>query len=58
MSTDSVTTEEWSPVFTARVERRNRIWIPRIIREELGLKEGDLVEVRVRVVKKKGFLRK
>ena len=58
MSVDSVISEEWSPVFTARVEKRYRIWIPRVIRDELGVEEGDIVEVKIRVVKRKGVLRK
>ncbi len=49
--------EGWSPTFTARVETRNRIWIPRVVRELLDLKEGDIVEVKMRVVKRAGVLR-
>lgn len=49
--------EDWSPVFTSRVERKYRIWIPRVVRELLNLKEGDIVEVKIRVVQKRGILR-
>lgn len=45
--------EEWSPVFTAMVERKYRIVIPPLLRRVLGLREGDLVEVRIRRVGKK-----
>jgi AbrB family looped-hinge helix DNA binding protein len=45
--------EEWSPVFTALVEKKNRIIIPRVIRLALGIEPGDLVEVRVRKVGRK-----
>jgi len=50
--------EDWSPVFTARVERKSRIWLPRAIRELLNINEGDYLEVKVRVVTRKGLLRK
>lgn len=50
--------EDWSPTFAARVEKKFRIWIPRVIREVMDIKEGDIVEVRIRVVeKKRGILR-
>jgi AbrB family looped-hinge helix DNA binding protein len=50
--------EEWSPTFTARVERKYRIWIPRTVRELMDLEEGDYVEVKIRVVKRRGILRR
>ncbi|MEM1672360.1 MAG: AbrB/MazE/SpoVT family DNA-binding domain-containing protein [Archaeoglobaceae archaeon] len=49
--------EEWSPTFTAKVETKYRLWIPRVIRSMLDLKEGDIVEVRIRVAKRRGILR-
>jgi AbrB family looped-hinge helix DNA binding protein len=50
--------EGWSPVFTCRVEKKYRIWIPRTIRQLLNLYEGDYVEVKIRVVERKGLLRR
>jgi len=50
--------EEWSPTFTARVERKYRIWIPRTVRELMDVEEGDYVEVKIRVVKRAGILRR
>jgi AbrB family looped-hinge helix DNA binding protein len=50
--------EEWSPTFTARVERKYRIWIPRTVRELMDVEEGDYVEVKIRVVKRTGILRR
>jgi bifunctional DNA-binding transcriptional regulator/antitoxin component of YhaV-PrlF toxin-antitoxin module len=50
--------EEWSPTFTARVEKKYRIWISRIVRELMDVKEGDYVEVKIRVVKRSGILRR
>lgn len=50
--------DDWSPVFTAIFEKRGRIWIPKTIREYLGISEGDYVEVKIRLVKRKGLLRK
>jgi AbrB family looped-hinge helix DNA binding protein len=50
--------EEWSPTFTARVERKYRIWIPRTVRELMDVEEGDYVEVKIRVVKRRGILRR
>ncbi|MEM1865978.1 MAG: AbrB/MazE/SpoVT family DNA-binding domain-containing protein [Ignisphaera sp.] len=49
--------EEWSSTFTAKVETKYRIWIPRVIRQMLDLNEGDIVEVKIRVVKRRGILR-
>jgi len=43
---------EWSPTFTAMVERKHRIVIPSVVRRLLQLEEGDVVEVRVRKVGK------
>ena len=50
--------EEWSPTFTARVEKKYRVWIPRTIRELMDVEEGDYVEVKIRVVKRSGILRR
>ena len=50
--------EEWSPTFTARVEKKYRVWIPRTIRELMDVEEGDYVEVKIRVVKRTGILRR
>ncbi len=37
-------------VFRARVQRLCRIAIPKAVREALGIKEGDEVDVRIRKV--------
>jgi len=50
--------EEWSPTFTCQIEKRYRIWIPRAIRLLMELREGDYVEVKLRVVRRKGILRR
>jgi AbrB family looped-hinge helix DNA binding protein len=50
--------EDWSPIFTSKVERKYRIWIPRTIREIMMISEGDYVEVQIRKVKRHGILRK
>jgi len=42
------------PSFIARVERGFRIFIPRAVREVLGIEEGDYVEVQIRWVRKGG----
>jgi AbrB family looped-hinge helix DNA binding protein len=43
---------EWSPTFTAMIERKYRIVIPPVLRKVMDLSEGDLVEVRIRRVGK------
>jgi len=53
-----VSEEEWSPIFTCRIEKKFRIWIPKTIREYLNVREGDYVEVKLRVVKRRGLLRR
>jgi bifunctional DNA-binding transcriptional regulator/antitoxin component of YhaV-PrlF toxin-antitoxin module len=45
--------ENWSPIFTAMVERGYRIVIPSTIRKILRVEEGDVLEVKVRKVKGK-----
>jgi AbrB family looped-hinge helix DNA binding protein len=45
--------EEWSPIFTAIVEKKNRIVIPSAIRRILDIGEGDIVEVKIRRVGRK-----
>lgn len=50
--------DDWSPVFTAVFEKRGRIWVPKPIRSYLGVSEGDYLEVKLRLVGKKGLLRK
>lgn len=49
--------ENWSPTFTARIEKKYRIWIPKVIRELLDIREGDIVEVRIRVHERRKLLR-
>lgn len=44
--------ENWSPMFTAKVDRAWKIWVPRAVRDFLMLDKGDFVEVKVRLVKK------
>ena len=44
--------EEWSPIFTAIVERKYRIVIPSPVRRVMNIGEGDVVEVQVRRVKR------
>jgi AbrB family looped-hinge helix DNA binding protein len=45
--------DEWSPTFTAIVEKKNRIVIPAAIRRILDISEGDIVEVKVKKVGRK-----
>ncbi len=40
-----------SVTFTARVEKRFRVFIPRAVREALDIQEGDYVEVVIRKVR-------
>jgi len=40
--------------FTARVAKRCQITIPRAVREDIGIMEGDVVEVRIKRIKIKG----
>jgi len=44
--------EECEPTFTAKVDKAWKIWIPKAVRELLGLDKGDYVEVRIRIVKR------
>lgn len=44
--------ENWSPIFTARIEKKNRIWVPKVIRELMEIEEGDVVEVKIKVYQK------
>lgn len=37
-------------VFTARVQTLERVAIPRVIVENLGIRKGDVVEIRVKKV--------
>jgi len=53
-----VSEEEWSPIFTCQIEKKFRIWIPKTVRLLMDLREGDYVEVRLRIVKRKGLLRR
>jgi AbrB family looped-hinge helix DNA binding protein len=49
--------EEWSPTFTAMVEKNYRVVIPSVIRKLLNLKEYDVLEVKVKRVKSGKILR-
>jgi AbrB family looped-hinge helix DNA binding protein len=40
--------------FVARVEKGFRVFIPRAVREVLGLEEGDYVEITIKKVKEGG----
>ncbi|MEM2163712.1 MAG: hypothetical protein QW521_02245 [Desulfurococcaceae archaeon] len=44
--------------FTGKVERNNRIWIPRAVREMLKLYEGCYVEVKIRRIEAEGMTKK
>jgi looped-hinge helix DNA binding domain, AbrB family len=48
-----ITEDDWSPIFTAMVEKKYRVVIPSVIRKALGISEGDLVEVKIRKVGRK-----
>lgn len=50
--------EDWSPTFTCQVQRKHRIWIPKTIRTLMKIDEGDYIEVKIRVIKREGLLRK
>lgn len=39
--------------FTARVSARNRIYIPQVVVDAIGAKEGSTLEIKVRLLKKK-----
>lgn len=45
-----MSSEDWSPTFTAMIERKYRIVIPAVLRKVMELNEGDLIEVRIRRV--------
>ena len=49
--------EDWSPTFTAMVEKNYRVVIPSVIRKLLNLKEYDVLEVKVKRVKSGKILR-
>lgn len=46
------TEAEGEAVFTAKVDKAWKIWVPKAVRELLGLDKGDYVEARIRVVKR------
>ncbi len=43
---------EAEAVFTAKVDRAWKVWVPKAVREMLSLEKGDYVEVRIRIAKK------
>jgi bifunctional DNA-binding transcriptional regulator/antitoxin component of YhaV-PrlF toxin-antitoxin module len=43
---------EAEAVFTAKVDKAWKIWVPKAVRELLSLDRGDYVEARIRVVKR------
>jgi AbrB family looped-hinge helix DNA binding protein len=49
--------EDWSPTFTAMVEKNYRVVIPSVIRKLLNLKEYDVLEVKVKRVRSGKILR-
>jgi len=44
--------ENWSPTFTAKVDKAWKLWLPKAVRDFSDLRKGDFVEVRIRVVKR------
>jgi bifunctional DNA-binding transcriptional regulator/antitoxin component of YhaV-PrlF toxin-antitoxin module len=52
VSVDRKTDVEAEAVFTAKVDKAWKIWVPKAVRELLSLDRGDYVEARIRVVKR------
>jgi len=44
--------DDWSPIFTARVDKAWKLWLPKAVREFVDLEKADFVEVKIRVVKR------
>jgi len=44
--------DDWSPIFTAKVDKAWKLWLPKAVRDFVDLEKEDFVEVKIRVVKR------